>query len=197
MTTGATCSYSAGWAPLYVYETTTSQLAIYRIVQQTVGTAATTRLELVESGRWQRTTGPVRRTDESSSPQNPGTFRSRLNLAQSSPLEPSGPLSAGACTFPLPGRLTACRGVAALRLLGQDRALAVGSSFLVVQQPVCSRIKNTNGNSLVAATPELPVGITRPGTIAGKRPTGRVLEEAKPLVIETQAEGACICSRSR
>ena len=49
MTTGALGSYSAGWAPLYVYETTTSQLAIYRIVQQTVGTAATTRLELVET----------------------------------------------------------------------------------------------------------------------------------------------------
>ena len=49
MTTGALAPIRAGWAPLYVYETTTSQLAIYRIVQQTVGTAATTRLELVET----------------------------------------------------------------------------------------------------------------------------------------------------
>ncbi len=48
MTTGALGTYSAGWAPLYVYETTTSQLVIYRIVQQTVGTMASTRLELVE-----------------------------------------------------------------------------------------------------------------------------------------------------
>ena len=48
MTTGALGSYSAGWAPLYVFETTTSQLVIYRILQQTVGTTASTRLELVE-----------------------------------------------------------------------------------------------------------------------------------------------------
>ena len=48
MTTGALGSYSAGWAPLYVFETTTSQVAMYRIMQQTVGTTARTRLELVE-----------------------------------------------------------------------------------------------------------------------------------------------------
>jgi hypothetical protein len=48
MTTGALGTYSAGWAPLYVFETTTSQLVIYRIVQQTIGTMASTRLELVE-----------------------------------------------------------------------------------------------------------------------------------------------------
>ncbi len=48
MTTGALGAYSAGWAPLYVFETTTSQLVIYRILQQTVGTTASTRLELVE-----------------------------------------------------------------------------------------------------------------------------------------------------
>jgi hypothetical protein len=48
MTTGALGSYSAGWAPLYVFETTSSQLAIYRIIQQTVGTTSSTRLELVE-----------------------------------------------------------------------------------------------------------------------------------------------------
>ena len=40
MTTGSLGSYSAGWAPLYVFETTTNQLAVYRIQQQTVGTTA-------------------------------------------------------------------------------------------------------------------------------------------------------------
>lgn len=48
MTTGALGSYSAGWAPLYVFETTTNQVAMYRITQQTVGTTARTRFELVE-----------------------------------------------------------------------------------------------------------------------------------------------------
>jgi hypothetical protein len=48
MTTGSLGTYSAGWAPLYVIESTTSQVAIYRIHQQTVGTTSTTRLELLE-----------------------------------------------------------------------------------------------------------------------------------------------------
>ena len=51
MTTGALGPYSAGWAPLYVFETTTNQVGIYRVqVQQTVGTAPTTRpqFDLVE-----------------------------------------------------------------------------------------------------------------------------------------------------
>ena len=48
MTTGGLGAYSAGWAPLYVFETATSQLIIYRILQQTIGTTASTRLELVE-----------------------------------------------------------------------------------------------------------------------------------------------------
>jgi hypothetical protein len=51
MTTGALGPYSAGWAPLYVFETTTSQVGIYRVqVQQTVRTAATARpqFDLVE-----------------------------------------------------------------------------------------------------------------------------------------------------
>ncbi len=49
MSTGALGAYSAGWAPLYVFETSTSQLVIYRILQQSIGTVASTRLELVES----------------------------------------------------------------------------------------------------------------------------------------------------
>jgi hypothetical protein len=48
MTTGSLGTYSGGWAPLFVYETTTNQVGIYRIHQQTVGTTASTRLELVE-----------------------------------------------------------------------------------------------------------------------------------------------------
>jgi hypothetical protein len=48
MTTGALGSYSAGWAPLYVFETTTNQVAMYRIMQQTVGTTPRTWLELIE-----------------------------------------------------------------------------------------------------------------------------------------------------
>jgi hypothetical protein len=51
MTTGALGPYSAGWAPLYVFETTTSQVGVYRVqVQQTIGTARTARqqFDLVE-----------------------------------------------------------------------------------------------------------------------------------------------------
>jgi hypothetical protein len=48
MTTGSLGSYSAGWAPLYVIESTSNQVAVYRIHQQTVGTTATTSLELLE-----------------------------------------------------------------------------------------------------------------------------------------------------
>jgi hypothetical protein len=48
MTTGSLGTYSGGWAPLFVFETTSNQIGIYRIHQQTVGTSASTRLELVE-----------------------------------------------------------------------------------------------------------------------------------------------------
>jgi len=48
MTTGALGIYSGGWAPLYVLETSTNQVAIYRIVQQTVGIKANARFELLE-----------------------------------------------------------------------------------------------------------------------------------------------------
>ncbi len=41
MTTGSIGPDNAGWAPLYVFETTTSQLAVYRMLMQTtIGTAA-------------------------------------------------------------------------------------------------------------------------------------------------------------
>jgi hypothetical protein len=48
MTTGSLGAYSGGWAPLYVIETTTNQVGVYRIVQQTVGTKASSRFELLE-----------------------------------------------------------------------------------------------------------------------------------------------------
>ncbi len=49
MTTGSLGAYTEGWAPLYVIETTTKQVGIYRLqTQQTVGKSAKSRFELVE-----------------------------------------------------------------------------------------------------------------------------------------------------
>jgi hypothetical protein len=61
MTTGAIGPYSAGWSPLYVFETTTSQVGVYRVqVQQTVGTARTAHPEfdLVELRSFAKTGAP-------------------------------------------------------------------------------------------------------------------------------------------
>jgi hypothetical protein len=49
MTTGSLGAYTEGWAPLFVFETTTNQLAIYRLqTQQTLGKPSKSRFELVE-----------------------------------------------------------------------------------------------------------------------------------------------------
>ena len=49
MTTGSLGRYSAGWAPLYVFETTTSQVAVYRLqAAQSYGAAGSTQFELVQ-----------------------------------------------------------------------------------------------------------------------------------------------------
>jgi hypothetical protein len=49
MTTGTIGPDNSGWAPLYVFETTTSQVAVYRMLMQTtIGTASQPRFELVE-----------------------------------------------------------------------------------------------------------------------------------------------------
>jgi hypothetical protein len=48
MTTGGLGAFSNGWAPLYVHESVTNQLALYRLVQQTRGTVDQSRLELLE-----------------------------------------------------------------------------------------------------------------------------------------------------
>jgi hypothetical protein len=48
MTTGALGVYSGGWAPLYVFESTTNQVAVYKIEQVTLGRSSQAKLELVE-----------------------------------------------------------------------------------------------------------------------------------------------------
>ncbi len=48
MTTGALGAYSDGWAPLYVFETITGQVAVYKIEQQQVGISSRPKFELVE-----------------------------------------------------------------------------------------------------------------------------------------------------
>ena len=49
MTTGSIGPDNAGWAPLYVFETTTSQVGVYRmLIQKTIGDTARPRFELLE-----------------------------------------------------------------------------------------------------------------------------------------------------
>ena len=62
MTTGSIGPDNAGWAPLYVFETTTSQLAVYRMLMQTtIGTSLRPRFELLELRSYAKGTEPVRR----------------------------------------------------------------------------------------------------------------------------------------
>jgi hypothetical protein len=46
--TGTTSLYGDGWAPLYVFESTTRQVAVYRIQQQSMGSSATLGIDLLE-----------------------------------------------------------------------------------------------------------------------------------------------------
>ncbi|MHC5536904.1 hypothetical protein ACYOEI_01365 [Singulisphaera rosea] len=48
MTTGAIGTYSEGWSPLFVIESTTNQIAAYKVQQQTVGAVSVPKFELVE-----------------------------------------------------------------------------------------------------------------------------------------------------
>ncbi len=48
MTTGSLGAYSEGWAALYVFETTTNQVAAYKVQQQMVGTSTQNKFELIE-----------------------------------------------------------------------------------------------------------------------------------------------------
>lgn len=48
MTTGSLGTYSEGWAPLYVFETTTKQVAVYKIEQHTAGVKTVPKFQLME-----------------------------------------------------------------------------------------------------------------------------------------------------
>lgn len=48
MTTGTMGGVNGAWAPLFVFESTTRQSAIYRVTSQTIGTITTPRFELLE-----------------------------------------------------------------------------------------------------------------------------------------------------
>ena len=50
MTTGHLGTFGAGWAPLFVFETTSGQVAVYRIQKQTVGVKYQLQFELLELG---------------------------------------------------------------------------------------------------------------------------------------------------
>jgi hypothetical protein len=60
MTTGSLGAYTEGWAPLYVFETTTNRVGIYRLhTQQTVGKSARPRFELIELKSFARGSAPA------------------------------------------------------------------------------------------------------------------------------------------
>ncbi len=58
MVTGSLGVNSAGWAPLYVFETNTSQIGVYRMqIQQTIGLPKRPRFDLVELRSYARRSG--------------------------------------------------------------------------------------------------------------------------------------------
>jgi hypothetical protein len=60
MTTGSLGPFSLGWAPLFVFETTTSQVGVYRIqVQQTVSPTMRPHFDLIELRSYAKTALPV------------------------------------------------------------------------------------------------------------------------------------------
>ena len=48
MTPGSLGAYGEGWSPLFVFETSTKQVAAYRLQLQAIGTKSTSRFELLE-----------------------------------------------------------------------------------------------------------------------------------------------------
>ncbi len=48
MTPGSLGLFSPGWAPLFVFETTTKQVAVYRVQTQSIGVKSKPRFELIE-----------------------------------------------------------------------------------------------------------------------------------------------------
>jgi hypothetical protein len=56
MTTGSLGPYNDGWSPLYVFETNSSQVAIYRMqVQLTIGKTSSPRFDLMEVRSYAKT----------------------------------------------------------------------------------------------------------------------------------------------
>jgi hypothetical protein len=61
MTTGSLGQHSQGWAPLFVFETSTNQVAVYRMdASMTAGSSAQSRLELVEIQSYTKAEKPTR-----------------------------------------------------------------------------------------------------------------------------------------
>jgi hypothetical protein len=48
MTVGSLGAFTEGWSPLFVFETTTKQVAIYRLQSLSIGAKASSKLELME-----------------------------------------------------------------------------------------------------------------------------------------------------
>ena len=48
MTPGSLGAYGEGWSPLFVFETTTKRVAVYKLQLQTFGTKSSSRFELLE-----------------------------------------------------------------------------------------------------------------------------------------------------
>jgi hypothetical protein len=58
MTTGSLGRYSSGWAPLYVFETTTGQVAVYKMqVGQKYGETGSGQFDLVQVRRYNKSGG--------------------------------------------------------------------------------------------------------------------------------------------
>ena len=58
MTTGALGAFGEGWAPVYVLETSTRQVAAYRLVEQRTATSTSPRFDLLERRPIVRSTLP-------------------------------------------------------------------------------------------------------------------------------------------
>jgi hypothetical protein len=59
MTVGSLGASGDGWAPLFVFETTTGQVAAYRVQAQMVGTSSRPRFDLLETRSLARTSAPA------------------------------------------------------------------------------------------------------------------------------------------
>jgi hypothetical protein len=58
MTTGSLGTYGDGMAPLYVFESTTNQVAIYKVQPQTIGISSQPKFELVEVRSFGKASSP-------------------------------------------------------------------------------------------------------------------------------------------